>query len=321
MTLPNFIIIGAMKAGSTTLFRDLCTNPDIFMPDRKEPNAFCDDRVLTSRGRREYEALFRPARPGQVAGEASTSYTKLPDIPGVAERVRRVLGGGVRLVYLVREPVARAISHHRHAINFRDVPRSIDEAVRSHPMLIQYGLYAMQARPWLDTFGAEAVRIVPFEEYVRDRRAGVERISRFLGVTPRPELVEVERVFNAADEKPVSRGPFGLVRRQGIYQKFIRPLLSNEAREALRVRLLPKAPPPPAPPSLETVDIIIERVRDDAEELRRMLGLPAPLWDFDAVRRKHAARLSTSSTDGAEGPRREAGADDADHRAVPLASS
>ena len=98
MTLPHFLIIGGMKCGSTTLYRDLLTHPRVFFPIDKEPCNLCDDRVLTDAGRAEYEALFKRARPDQLCAEASTDYTKLPDRPGVAARALRVLGPELKLI-------------------------------------------------------------------------------------------------------------------------------------------------------------------------------------------------------------------------------
>ena len=86
MPLPDFLIIGAMKAGTTTLYRDLMTNPAIFFPSEKEKSHLLRDEVLTEAGRRDYEKLFRRARPGQVLGIAPTRYTNLPDCPGVPGR-------------------------------------------------------------------------------------------------------------------------------------------------------------------------------------------------------------------------------------------
>lgn len=288
MRLPDFLIIGAMKAGTTSLYRDLLTNPSVFMPARKEPNSLCRDDVLTDAGRGEYAEHFAPAAEEQLCGEASTAYTKLPDFPGVPERARRVLGPEVRVIYLVREPVSRIVSHHHHAVTAGRVSEPIDRAVHVHSMFVGWSRYAMQATPWLDTFGADRVRIVLFEDYVAARRATIEDLSRFLGITPRPELVDVEAVYNKGDNKPVARGPAKLVQRNPLYQRYLRRLLPLGARDRLRRAFFPRADARPAPPSPETVRWLIGRVREDSEKLRVMLGRSSDLWDFGAVERKYS---------------------------------
>ena len=71
MTFPSFLIIGSMKAGTTSLFRDLRNNPAVFMPSDKELNNLNTDAVLTPHGSHDYEALFKGATPSQVCGEAN----------------------------------------------------------------------------------------------------------------------------------------------------------------------------------------------------------------------------------------------------------
>lgn len=286
MRLPGFLIIGGMKCGTTSLFFDLAANPAIFTPDDKEPSDLTSDRVLTREGTRRYERLFRRARGDQVCGEASTGYAKLPDVRGVPRRARRLLPGA-RIIYLVREPVSRAVSHHYHLLIAGSVDGDIDRAVRSDSGLIDYSLYAMQIRPWIDAFGEERVRIVRFEDYVARRRETVAEISRFLGVEPRTEAIRADQVHNRGGERRVPGGLAWRLSRRGLYQSWIRPWLPLSARVGLRRLTMPEAPPPPAPPSPATVEYIQERVRDDTAELQRLAGWREPPWDFEAVRRRY----------------------------------
>ncbi|MHC5024698.1 MAG: sulfotransferase domain-containing protein, partial [Planctomycetota bacterium] len=262
MRFPDFLIIGAAKAGTTSLYRDLRANPGVFMPREKEAGNLIDDDVLTDRGRAAYAGLFAAARPGQVCGEAPTDYTKLPDHPGVPGRALEVIGPGLRCVYLVREPVSRIMSYHNHHYAGGRMPRDIDQALKEFPELIQHTRYAMQITPWIDTFGRHQVLIVRFEDYTSDRRTTVSDVTRFIGAEPRPDLVRVDTVYNKGDGKPVMRGPMVRVRFSPVYTKLVRPLLPLAARDTLRRLLLPKAPPRPDPPSPDTVDFILDQLRD-----------------------------------------------------------
>jgi len=305
--LPDFLIIGAMKAGTTTLYRDLMTHPRVYFPLDKEPNNLCDDAVLTDHGRAAYAAHFRRARPDQLCAEASTAYTKIPVYTGAAERARRLLGPGLRAIYLVRDPVARIVSQHHHELTVGrlEVIPDINEAVRRTPRYLDYSRYAMQVRPWIEAFGAMNVRIVPFEQYVRDRRGRVAELERFLGLDPRPDLVEAERVFNAADSKPGRTGRLAWLTHSGVYRTLVRPFVGQELRDRVRRALHGRPPPRPAPPTPETVEFIVDSLRDEMRAISALAGADGGLlWDESEIRAKHAARA------GVPGPCDDRGAEE-----------
>lgn len=289
---PDFLIVGAMKAGTTTVFRDLATNPAVFFPLDKEPGNLETDAVLTPAGRAEYAAMFSAARTDQVCGEASTTYTKQPEFEGAAGRARELCGPDLSVIYSVREPVARIVSQHHHELLLGEVPADIDRAVREVPRLVGYSRYASQITPWIEAFGSERVRVVRFEDYVSDRPAGASSLCAFLGIAPRPDLVNPDAVFNRSQGKPVDRGVFNRLRQTAPYRRLIRPFVSTELRDRFRHVLLPKAAPRPDPPKPETVDRIIDAVADDAERLRVIMGRAEPVWDLEAIRQKHHARAA-----------------------------
>lgn len=287
MSLPDFLIIGAMKSGTTTLYRDLLTNPRIFMSTPKEPHTLLTEEVFTPTGRAAYEALFAGAGADQLKGEASTGYTKLPDHPGVPARAHRLLGNGLRVIYIVRDPVSRAVSHHTHAnASGVDPCRDVNESVRTRPEYVNWGLYAMQARPWLEALGPERVRIVEFGAFTKDRRGFATSLAEFLGIPAHPELVRTDEVFNKSEGKAVGKGVWGRFRKTGLYRGIIRRALPIGLRDRLRDTLLPTAPPPPAPPSRDTVDWLIDRFARDAEELGGLMGVGGCPWDWEKVRKK-----------------------------------
>lgn len=289
MRLPDFLIIGAMKAGTTSLYRDLEVNPLVFVSTPKEPHNLLRDDVFTDAGRRAYAELFARARPDQQCAEASTGYTKLPTHPGVAARAARLLGSQFRAVYLVREPVSRTLSHHFHVLTAGEITeRDAGRAIEQHPEMVEYSRYGMQVQSWLEEIGTERLMVVRFEDYVADRRGWTARISEFVGVAPRPDLVQVEEVFNKGDEKPVPKGPAAALRRLKLY-KAVRPLIPMGMRDRMRQTMMPKAEARPAPPAPAVVDRLIDTFERDGELLRTLLGDGAPQWDFARVRAKLAA--------------------------------
>lgn len=278
MRLPDFLIIGGMKCGSTTLYRDLMTNPAVFFPIDKEPETLTDPAVLTDAGRAAYAELFSSARDDQICGEASTAYTKRPTFEGVAERARELLGPGLRVIYVVRNPVDRIASHHHHQLSIGAMPESLDDALESHPELLDYSRYAMQARPWIDALGPEHVRLVRFEDYTRDRAGTVADLSAFLGINPRPDLVQADRVYNKSAGKPVLTGPWRAVQGNPVYQRVIRPLLPADLKDRLRRTVLPKSSHKRVPPTDEQVARINEQLAADLADLADLLGTDGPVW-------------------------------------------
>jgi hypothetical protein len=290
MNLPRFLIIGAMKSGTTTLYRDLITNPAVFMPQDKEPGNLNTDEVLTDQGLARYAALFAPMRPDQVGGEASTSYTKAPDIPGVPARARKVLGPELRVVYILREPVSRAISHHAHALTIEPgINPDFNIAVRSEPAYLNYSRYAMQAAPWLEAIGPAGVMLLRFEALTKDRRATVERVSAHIGVTSRPDLIDDEAVYNKTEQRVRNTGIAAAISRTAAYRQLVRPLLSPDLRDRIRRAILPRAAIKQIPPTPETVDWMLEQLAPDTVALERLVGASAPAWDPAKIRQKFAA--------------------------------
>ena len=150
MQLPHFLVIGGMKCGSTTLYRDLLGHPDIYLHD-KELNVLVREGVDA----RQYASHFVAAPVGAVCGDVSTTYSMLPDYSGVADRAARMLNGPTKVIYLVREPVDRAISHHRHMNAWHGSGKmgpDINTAVRSHQSIVNYSTVC-------DPVAAVAVRV------------------------------------------------------------------------------------------------------------------------------------------------------------------
>lgn len=281
MKLPDFLIIGAMKAGTTTLFRDLLLNPRVFFPFDKEPECLCHDRVLTDEGRREYAEMFARAGADQLCAEASTAYTKRPVFEGVPARAMRVLGPRTRLLYVVRDPIKRIVSQHRHevAVGKLETREDVNEAVRQIDRYLAYSRYAWQLEPWLEAFGADRVRVIVLERYVRERAPTLAAASEFLGLDPVLEGLDEEKVFNKGDDRRVVRGPWRRVLHGEMYKRFIRPLMSGETRQRLRRVFLPKAEPIQTRLSPEAEAWLREQLAEDTREFLGMVrerGLQLP---------------------------------------------
>jgi hypothetical protein len=180
--LPDFIVIGAMKCGTSSLHDQLAAQPQLFMSTPKEPNFFSDDETY-ARGMPWYRSLFREATDAQLCGESSTHYTKLPDRPHTVERLRAACPR-VKLVYVIRNPIDRLISHFIHGWTEREIAGPLATALERHPELIAYGEYGRQLAPYRAAFGDDSILLLTFERLVREPERELDRLGRFLAVDP-----------------------------------------------------------------------------------------------------------------------------------------
>ena len=226
MALPDFLIIGAMKCGTSTLAAQLGAQPGVFVTTPKEPEFFSDD-AIHARGQAWYESLFAAAPPGARLGEASTGYTKLPTHPDAVARIRTLLPE-VRLVYIIRNPLERLVSHYIHEWTMGVVGGSLSDALARHPELVDYGCYARQIAPYLDSFGPDRVLLLTLDEMRTDPEGVLARTHAFIGAPGTPGWQrELERV-NASEDR------FRRLPLQDL-------LLDNPVAQGLRRLLVPKA--------------------------------------------------------------------------------
>ena len=226
MPLPDFLVIGAMKCGTSTLAAQLAAQPGIYMTRPKEPNFFSDDAIY-ERGLQWYESLFDGASPGDLKGEASTHYTKLPTYPETLPRMHRVLSAP-RLVYVIRDPIDRAVSHYIHEWTEGRISTDPATAFAEHPELIAYSRYAMQIEPFVDTYGPKAICLASLEAIKADPNREFARIGAHIGMAS-PAIWQVDIGIRNASADRIRKLPLHRV------------LVANPVAKTLRRALVPKS--------------------------------------------------------------------------------
>jgi hypothetical protein len=194
VTLPNLLVIGAMKCGTTALHHYLSAHPEVSMAAAKEVNFFVGPDTAPPgdqsswwrwgqwhRGLDWYGSLFDPAAP--VRGESSPAYTS-PDQTEAVSRIADTVPQA-RLIYLVRDPVERAISQYEHHRRDGDERRSPEEALLDPVSHYQArSRYHERLVPYLAHFPLEQIRVVVQERLLHDRRAELARIYAYVGADP-----------------------------------------------------------------------------------------------------------------------------------------
>ena len=197
--LPNFLIIGAARSGTTTLYSHLQGHPDVYLPAKKrpEPHFFLKNSEFV-RGLSYYDERYFSHWAGQRAiGEASTSYIFGPEVP---KRVRACLPA-VRLIAMLRNPIERAFSNYWHTVKGGLETLCFAEAVAlestrkselagtalgeiSPFAYIERGFYASQLRRWFEEFDREQIKIVIFDDFIASPAATLAEVARFLDIAP-----------------------------------------------------------------------------------------------------------------------------------------
>lgn len=276
--LPDFVIIGAMKSATSSLYQQLVQQPGIFMCTPKEPNFFSDDEQY-AKSMEWYSGLFDYAPEGSLLGEASTHYTKLPTYPETVERLKKYLPN-VRLVYVMRHPVDRLVSHYMHEWSTGVYHCGIDEAVNKYPELIAYGRYSMQLESYFEAFGRNAVLPVFFDHLVREPQAELERICRFIGYQGQPAWIRDMKPDNVSSER-IRKFPFyELLVKSGPATWLRRHFIPQALRDAVKMRLRMLNRPELGAESLTRLEAEFDR---DLAQLGNWLGTGINCQNFKQV--------------------------------------
>jgi hypothetical protein len=277
-----------MKAGTTTLHVLLDSHPEIFMSDPKEPTFFVDGAELEDVSRRAWEAgywrdrerylqLFSGAARASVRGESSTAYSKLSRLTGVAQRIA-AQAPDARILYILRDPVERTLSHYLHAVQWNDEARRPLDAIRSDPHYREVSHYAMQLKPYHAVFGRDRVLVITLESLTMDPVRSIQGVYAWLGVDAKHVPPETERQNVTRANISRARGPETLRRvRSSPYVGRVKEGVPWRLRQLLR-RVLDERLHRQSSQMAGVVDYLRPRQREETEELSRILDRPFPEW-------------------------------------------
>lgn len=287
---PNLFIVGATKAGSTSLYHYLKNIPGIYMSPIKEPHFFAEmthNNPVRSRidDKEKYLRLFDQVRDEKIIGEASVSY--LHDLNAPRRIHQRVPDS--RIIISVRDPVERAFSHY---LQFKregfakssflqtiknELPKKLDFGRLGQT--VWFGLYYESVKRYLDIFGSKQVKILIFEEFVEDGKKTLDGILKFLDINYSLDDFKAE-VYNAAY---TSRGQVSqFISTRKLVHKIANNLLSDSTRKFLREKLLEKKQEKPKM-DYESRKMLIKFYKDDVLKLQTLLGRKIPWKNFSWI--------------------------------------
>jgi hypothetical protein len=285
--LPNLLVIGAQKCGTTSLHRYLDAHPEIAMSEPKELDFFVEHENRAPhlvdgnwhRGVDWYGSHFPDDVP--VRGEASPNYTAYPNVPRVPERAAQVVPDA-RLIYLVRDPIDRIVSQYLHRVGASRERRPLDEVLADEDAAARYvdrSRYAMQVDRWLDHFPGERLLVLAQEDLRADAPSVLRRAFHFLSVDELFVSGEFTRAHQPSSEKRATAG---------VARRLERPLASAAHRLPLGAsRALGRAFRGTFGRTLDRPTISDERRRelgsllhDDVERLRALTGQRFDSWSL-----------------------------------------
>ena len=276
--MPNFLIVGSGKCGTTTLWHYLRQHRDIFMPLEKEPGFFAD-RNDHARLLPEYQELFEDGRGKSAIGEGTPGYSHFWLTPGTPAAIARYIPDA-RLIYIVRHPLRRMESLWLHRLN-RRLPTSLDfsEAVREVPEMIKGAQYYHVIETFRDHFPEEQILPLFLEDLAANPDEVIAKCDRFLGVDPEARGAYSRERRNVSAGKVMDRGVLGRIRdlRATAWFKAVAP----DAAIRLARRLVVKPLPDRVEWTPETHRWACDQVIGSARQFLEYAGKPIDFWDFD----------------------------------------
>ena len=305
MTMPNFFIVGAQKAGTTSLYHYLNQHPQVYMSPIKEPFFF--DHELDSKGevvRREfrghrqpprftniekYSTLFEGARGEKAIGEATPLYIYAP---GTAERIESYVPGA-KSIALLRNPADRAYSAFLYAVRMGVEPRKrFAQALREEPLRMRSGwhyvfhyrsrgLYYQQLKRYYEVLGRERLGVWLYEDMREDPASVAQSVFRFLEVdeTFAPDISSRYNPAGVPSSGSARAAMRATNRAVWALRKVLAPTssilpLAFKMRRAVHSRVLTE--PPPIDPELR--EGLVEGYKEDILRLQELIGRDLSMW-------------------------------------------
>jgi hypothetical protein len=284
---PNFLIVGTAKAGTTSLSRYLEATPGVFMSQRGS-NYFSSDsfvhnsRLPVVRDKKKYLELFGGVKDEIAIGEVCTSYLYAP---GAHKRIKHDIPGA-RIIMILRDPIQRAYSHYlmNLAVGTQKLPfyeaLKKDYYSRDKPfgiafLYVEQGLYTNQIKCYFDAFGRENVKVLIFEEFIKDIQNKIKEVLRFIEVDANPPE-NINKAYNTffIPKSTIARS----IVRNNLISRLSQILPETPLKKSLRDRI--RGESIEKPPMSEDAKVFLENIfREDVENLSSLLERTLP-WDI-----------------------------------------
>lgn len=280
--LPNFIIIGAGKCGTTSLHDYLNQHPQIYICPKKETFFFINE-VVRSKYKpwgavtdiEDYRALFADAAEDSVIGEISTNYYAHPES---AQLIYNLIPE-VKIIAILRDPAERAFSSYQmhviEGLENRDFARIIDKDIK----YVKRGFYCAQLRPFFNRFDRHQIKIFLYDDLCKDPTLFIQDLFRYIEIDPNfiPNMNKRGREGGL----PKNKALHNIVTKKNILRTFIASMLKLfmplELRQKIRSNLV-KDNRYKAKLSADSRNKLIEIYRSDILQLQDLIQRDLSGW-------------------------------------------
>ena len=286
-TWPNFFIVGTAKAGTTSLWIYLNGIPGIYMSPFKEPNYFNRNKFPTDlkdprqiRDKKKYLDLFKGVKDEKILGEASPGYLEDPEVPRLIYEV----SPNSHILISLRDPIDRMFSAFlmskkfgREKIGLSQIIKKILQENNFYAdKYLRGSLYYENVKRYLDTFGKENVKIIIFEELIKNTKETMQEILKFLGINE--EFQESTRKKYNVYGTPKGKFAEFVIRNKTI-EKVARKIISPQTRLYVRDNLLIKKS---KKPQMEESDLksLQNIFTEDVQKISQLLDQKLPWKNF-----------------------------------------
>jgi len=276
---PNLFIVGAPKAGSTSFYNYLKEIPGIYMSPIKETDYFSinlypkNDHSRQIRDKKQYLGLFEKVKDEKIVGEASVSYLSNPEAPKLIHQVVP----SARIIISLRDPIDRVFSHYLMQVRYGRLKTSFHEQLQIElkhrtsyiepGMKPEVGLYFQNVKRYLDIFSRDQVKIIIFEDLIKNTKGIVEEILRFLGIN-----------YSLNDFEGLVENPFVVPRTQAAKyilgsitaRKIAKQIIPKSTRRFLGQKVLATKQPKPKMDD-DDKETLIKFYQDDAQKLQTLI--------------------------------------------------
>ncbi len=267
--LPQFMVIGAVKAATTWIGHQLRQHPALWLPSA-EPHFFSTEY---DRGLDWYRSLFADAPVASIIGEKSADYLAAPD---AAERIAGTLPD-IPLIVQLRDPVERAYSDYCMLFRRGQVggdPRLyLDHHHAAGGRFLENGRYAHHLAKWREHIPAERLKIILYEDIRRDPESVIAQVCKHIGV---PIHLAPEAITDRHNDSRAEMLPLALRKALRPLRPLLDPMRKNPIFSQIRASLAQPVRYPPLTPELRAS--LREYYRDDIRHLERMIDRDMSAW-------------------------------------------
>ncbi|MFT4643982.1 MAG: hypothetical protein ACI8RP_001011 [Urechidicola sp.] len=299
--LPNFIVAGFPKCGSTSLYYYLYEHPEIFLPKQKELHYFTYDIIVNlDAGKNdkeikefhvgslsEYKNCYKDVTTEIAIGDVSPSYANYPEI---IPKISKTLGAETKVIIILRDPIKRAYSNYLHLVRENREDLSFYEALKQEEQRKKEGysdfwyytynsLYYEKIKKIKETFNK--VLIITFEEFIQDTEKGIVDVYSFLGVRKDFIPKNLNTQFNPGGvykKNAITNFIFKQSKLKSIIKKTI-PI--STPIKKLKIKLIKNYKEPTPKIDELSEKYLLNKFHEDVNKLKEEFGVKTAYWNKD----------------------------------------